>query len=279
MIDFNALMSGATDEEDQFFENIKKRVLVLGNVNEFLANAVITELKKRGFKVDTAPARIDGVINSDHDIRIYLVIMDRAESIKDLLVYLKDIVIDKRKYICILGSKTEIPEIYKFIPPEDVEKIFERPIAVKDLCDQMDAIYQKSKTDTGKKTLLIVDDDPSFLRRTQQILKEQYKVYIANSGANAIMLMTKHRVDLVLLDYEMPIVDGPHVFEMIKNEPELADTPVMFLTSKSDIFSVQNALLLGPKSYIIKTTPVNEFKSIIERYFLEEKAAGRALKR
>ena len=269
MFDFDFLSESQTENTvNPLFDTDDKRVLVLGNSNEFVANAAIHELKQRGFQVNIVPATVDGANTSDANIRLYLVVMDRAEAIKDLLVYLKDIVIDQRKYVCILGNKTEISEIYKFIPPEDIAQIFERPIGVQELCDKIDLIYKKSKTDTAKRSILVIDDDPVFLRRTQKILKEEYKVYIANSGANGIMLLSKHMVDLILLDYEMPIVDGPHVFEMIKAEPELSDIPIMFLTGKSDIFSVQNALHLGPQHYIIKTTPLQEFLDIIAKFFL-----------
>lgn len=271
MFDFDLGDITADDDVDAYFGSSDKKILVLGNVNEVMANASINELRNRGFAVSTGAPYVNSVSQADEAIRIYFVIMERADLIKELLVYLKDIVTDKRKYVCIFGTKTEIPEIYKYIPPEDVAAVYERPIGVRELCDGLEDVYERSKTDDGKKSILLVDDDPAFLRRTQQILKNEYKVYVANSGVNAIMLLTKHKVDLVLLDYEMPVVNGPKVFEMIQYEPELQEIPVMFLTSKSDTTSVKNALKLEPKGYIIKTTPVEEFKAMIANYFLESR--------
>lgn len=84
--------------------------------------------------------------------------------------------------------------------------------------------------ETGKKSILIVDDDAVVLRTMKEGLSGTYKVYGANSGLNAMRIMEKKAVDLVLLDYEMPGMNGPQVLAEIRRQPSCASVPVFFLT-------------------------------------------------
>ena len=134
----------------------------------------------------------------------------------------------------------------------------------------MEGIYEKSCTERRRKAILIIDDDPTFLRKTQQLLKDSYKIYMANSAASALMILSKHTVDLILLDYDMPIINGPQAYEMIKAEPSVGDTPIMFLTGKSDRESITTAIHLKPVHYILKSLPAKELISTISHFFVSQ---------
>ena len=86
-----------------------------------------------------------------------------------------------------------------------------------------------------------------MLRSFKAMLDSKYRVYIANSGINAFTFLGKTPVELILLDYEMPVASGPQVLEMIRSEPSMADIPVMFLTAKSDRESVMKVVNLHPE--------------------------------
>ena len=73
--------------------------------------------------------------------------------------------------------------------------------------------------------------------------------------------------DLVLLDYEMPIVDGRQVLGMIRDEPEYANIPVIFLTGKSDAESVKSVLSLKPEGYLLKTEEPAKIIAEIDKFF------------
>jgi len=77
---------------------------------------------------------------------------------------------------------------------------------------------------------------------------------------------------LVLLDYEMPIVDGKQVLEMIRSETEFADIPVIFLTSKGDKESVMQVMALKPDGYLLKTMPPEDIKQSVDAFFERKKA-------
>ena len=88
----------------------------------------------------------------------------------------------------------------------------------------------------------------------------------------AITFLAKNEIDLILLDYEMPITTGPQVLEMLRSEENTAKIPVMFLTNKGDKESVMNVLGLKPEKYLLKTMSKSELLGQIDEFFEKEKA-------
>ena len=105
----------------------------------------------------------------------------------------------------------------------------------------------------AKKTILLVDDSPDNLVLMNDLLKDLYKVKIANSGEKALRIAaTGQPPDLVLLDVMMPEMDGHEVCRRLKADPALCDIPVIFLTAKSEVDDEKLGLDLGAVDYITK---------------------------
>lgn len=103
--------------------------------------------------------------------------------------------------------------------------------------------------------ILVVDDNAMVLRNIKNILGDKYSVAVAPSGVHAFLAIGKKMPDLILLDYEMPEMNGKDVFEKLQAEEELKDIPVLFLTSVDSREIVMELLLLKPAGYLLK--PVN----------------------
>lgn len=103
-----------------------------------------------------------------------------------------------------------------------------------------------------KKHILIIDDDKNMLKILRMFLMDDYQVTIVDSGMKALEFIVKHTPDLVLLDYMMPMYDGPHILEIIRKREETVDLPVLFLTSVTDRGSVMQGLKYKPQGYLIK---------------------------
>jgi sigma-B regulation protein RsbU (phosphoserine phosphatase) len=104
-----------------------------------------------------------------------------------------------------------------------------------------------------KKLVLVVDDAPANLQVVCSILKGDFKVRVATSGAKALDLVkTKPQPDLILLDVEMPEMDGYKVCEILKTTPESRDIPVIFLTGKTDAGDETKGFEVGAVDYIHK---------------------------
>lgn len=117
--------------------------------------------------------------------------------------------------------------------------------------------------DSGKAHILVVDDNAMVLRNVKMILENTYSVAVAASATQAFMAIGKRKPDLILLDYEMPMVDGKAFFEMIMEEEELCDIPVVFLTGVADKDVVQQILALKPAGYMLKPVDVNTMNDVI----------------
>lgn len=102
-------------------------------------------------------------------------------------------------------------------------------------------------------SILVVDDDKINLKITQMNLSQYgYEVYTANTGMEAISFLRQQMVDLILLDIEMPVMNGIKTLELIRKRPETASIPVIFLTASADTDSVIEACRLEAVDYVVK---------------------------
>ncbi len=106
---------------------------------------------------------------------------------------------------------------------------------------------------TKKNVVLVVDDTPDNLSLMSGLLKDDYKVKIANSGERALKIAASDSPpDLIMLDIMMPEMDGYEVIKRLKAGQKTADIPVIFLTAKADTEDERYGLELGAVDYITK---------------------------
>lgn len=245
-----------------------KRIAIIGNPNEFLAKGMGEAFKSRNFRVYLCGPTVTAISQLPPETHLYIYIVDSVSEHAALLTYLRDIIYERKICVFPICQKSEIAEIDKLIPINNLAKVYPRPVNAKEIVEEINNLYENIKVETRLKTVLIVDDDPEYLRHIQQILHKHYKTYIANSGASALMILSKYPADLVLLDYQMPVLDGVQTMEAIKTEPATANIPVMFLTGKQDTASVAKAVSLHPEKYILKTTAAHELLAILSDFFV-----------
>lgn len=114
-----------------------------------------------------------------------------------------------------------------------------------------DTEYQMRQSEDLQKTILVVDDEIINIRLVTSIFREQsaYKLISAKSGERAMEILQSHAVDLVLLDIEMPGMDG---FETLKRIKKNYDIPVVFMTATKRLAAIDRARELGVEDYITK---------------------------
>lgn len=104
-----------------------------------------------------------------------------------------------------------------------------------------------------KKKIMVIDDNVTNLNLARTALAEKYEVFLMPSGEKALKVLEKVSPDLVLLDVEMPELDGFQVLAQMKEMgEEIRDIPVIFLTAKDDSNSEYEGLDLGAVDYITK---------------------------
>jgi sigma-B regulation protein RsbU (phosphoserine phosphatase) len=106
---------------------------------------------------------------------------------------------------------------------------------------------------TDKHVILIVDDTPANIQIAQSILKDEYKIRVATTGAKALELVNaKPTPALILLDVEMAGMDGYEVCHQLKASAETRDIPVMFLTGKTEAADETRGFEEGAVDYVHK---------------------------
>lgn len=105
-------------------------------------------------------------------------------------------------------------------------------------------------------TVLVVDDSPDNLSLISGLLKNIYRIKVANNGEKAIMIAQgKDKPDLILLDVMMPDLSGYDVCKILKSDPACRDIPIIFLTALTGSEDEENGLSLGASDFITK--PIN----------------------
>lgn len=122
------------------------------------------------------------------------------------------------------------------------------------LCDKFTAIENiaADKSANLRKQIMLVDDSAIVLRNMKSMLEKKYDIILATSGEMALEKVLENKIDLILLDYEMPKKDGKETFINIKQLDEGRDIPVIFLTNVSDRAKIFDILKIKPAGYILK---------------------------
>lgn len=103
-----------------------------------------------------------------------------------------------------------------------------------------------------QEAILIIDDQPTSIFVLGQMLRENYRVYVATGGRQGLEMARQYHPDLILLDISMPDVDGYMVCRQLKGNPGTQDIPVIFITSMQDSDNESLGLELGALDYIVK---------------------------
>jgi putative two-component system response regulator len=100
--------------------------------------------------------------------------------------------------------------------------------------------------------LILVDDNPSNLRAGKNVLSNKYEVFTAPSGAKLFEILQDVKPAIILLDIEMPEMNGYDAIKILKSKEVTKDIPVIFLTGKTDTENELEGLELGAIDYITK---------------------------
>lgn len=103
-----------------------------------------------------------------------------------------------------------------------------------------------------KNVILVVDDDKTNLSLAQRILGPQYRIAAANSGASALKYLETHRPDLILLDINMPEMNGFEVMERLRSDIHTKSIPVIFLTADAMAETEIKCFQMGAMDFVTK---------------------------
>jgi CheY-like chemotaxis protein len=246
-----------------------QKILFVMENNAFLVRNAGEKMKELGYEPVYAAPDMQELADAEGPFEAIVLYLDgEGEDCAQEIVYLRDKAIEDNTPIFYLGDEDD--SVRKLIPGHVLQDIFPRPIDINQVVKKLDD-YIKKCGRQAKKKILVVDDSGAMLRSLKEWLEDKYQVILANSGAMAIKYLATNRPDLVLLDYEMPVVDGSQVLEMIRTETEFCDVPVIFLTNKNDKESILKVMALKPEGYMLKSLRPEQIVKEVDDFFEKSK--------
>ena len=207
-------------------------------------------------------------------------IMDMADAIGGM--YRSESDKNGTSYIIMipLGKQHLLDRRVEFVEPEsDLVKLNARQ--KEEIAELIHVIPQKKET--GKK-LLVIDDSDQIRWFLKHVFNKEYQILEARNGQDGINVALKEEPDLILCDVMMPVKDGYETCREIKNDPKMAQTPVVMLTAKVESEDVITGIEAGADDYIMKPFDVEILRSKInslmkkrddmKRYFSNSSAAS-----
>lgn len=118
--------------------------------------------------------------------------------------------------------------------------------------------------------ILIVDDDPMNLKVAKFILESGgHQTNTASSASECFDFLMKNTVDLILLDIEMPVLNGIKTLEYLREQERYRNIPVVFLTAEADVETVTEAARLGAQGYVKKPFLPNDLLDRVEQAMIK----------
>lgn len=114
--------------------------------------------------------------------------------------------------------------------------------------------------------LLLVDDEPTNLAMLRQILEPDYNLVFARNGTQALAAVAKHHPRLILLDINMPDMDGYHVCRALKADPRFEAIPVIFVTALSELGNEEEGFAVGCVDYLTKPVSAGIVKARVRTH-------------
>lgn len=184
----------------------------------------------------------------------------------------------KNTPVIVVTSREGWAQCRDYCEGEQFDKLF-RPVFKDDILDKcyrllkihekirQDVPMEEAKKAYQKKKILIVDDNPVFLRNTKGLLEDDYEIFVATSGEKGLKMIFSKQPDLVLLDYEMPGMSGKEMYETMLEDEFAKDIPVIFLTYIDDKNQIYAVLKTGPVGYILKPPDKEKLLEEIRKVF------------
>lgn len=116
-----------------------------------------------------------------------------------------------------------------------------------------------------KEIILVVDDDSANLMLAQKILGDEHRVAAANSGMAALKYLEKNKPDMILLDINMPQMDGFETMEKLRENPDYSSIPVIFLTADKSVEAETRCFQAGAIDFVGKPFVPEILKSRVKR--------------
>ena len=246
----------------------QRTILFVSDENGIVSRGITKSLESEGFCVIHVKDIPEVILNhrADSDLIIYYPSGDN-DHIKTVSTMLAEMCHDDDKTLCLAGDPIDIEAARDIHGRDSIAAVYQRPINLDKMAADMLGYYDMHAGSDRMRTILVIDDDPDFLHIMERWLSDSYNVDCSHSGAGAIAYLDRKRPDLILLDYEMPGMNGEQVMQRIRSNPSNDRVPIIFLTGRNDKEGVLKILEQRPDGYLLKSMPHEELLDALDKFF------------
>ena len=228
-------------------------------------------LRDQGYTVTLIKDEIEDVKNAMDKTDVFVlyltnVMIEDMDHLKRLFL-ICDTLKDNDRNPVLIGADNNQNEFIKTVPALKDFPWFNRPLDMFRLMIEIQKEVKRYLDSKSRKRILIIDDDNFYARMVAEWLSGSYHAEVVSDAMEAISFIAKTKVDLILLDYEMPVVDGPKVLEMLRSHSDTSSIPVMFLTGIGTKESIARVMAFKPQGYILKSTTREELLLTLSNFF------------
>lgn len=144
-----------------------------------------------------------------------------------------------------------------------------KPVNQLDLISKVTEVYQAHQQVNTRKTVLMIDDDISYLKQMNTFLQDKYNVVIINSAKLGASYLLNNTPDVIILDYEMPLYNGAALMNMIHKNNNGYDIPIIILSGALNIDAVLDCYEYRPFSCLAKPVTKELLIENIEKALLQ----------
>ncbi len=193
-------------------------------------------------------------------------LIDDMDRVKGLFL-ICDTLKDKRRIPILIGVDQNRETFIKTVPALRDFTWIDRPVDMYRLTREINKEDKRLSNMNSFKKILIIDDDPFYAKMVCEWLKDKYLMDMVADGMQGISYLANNKVDLILLDYEMPVVDGPKILEMLRMHSDTSSIPVIFLTGIGTKESIARVMGLKPQGYVLKTATREDLLNTLDSFF------------
>ena len=233
---------------------VKKEIVLFDFGQTITVQAIVQSLENMGYTVHSAVAGSWNMYQYINDSSVFVLhlgegVLFSERKQEELVNIIKNLRARRRKII-IVGEITFHHDVVEFLPELGYYPWFDKPVNMDKFEEVVNAFEEQKNV---KEKILVVDDDPAFCKMIRSNLTGIFQVSVVTSGKQAITFLSQNKVDLVLLDYNMPEMPGPEVLKALRTNKETKNLPVAFLTGIDKKESISQVLALKPQGYILKS--------------------------
>ena len=251
--------------------NTCRSILFIRSKHGAFTNGIEQNLSKKRLSVIPVQDAPDLIINHrfDADIILYYVKSEKDSHIELNMNFLGEICQDDSKILCLIGDAEDVKIAMRSSRFNRVSRTYIRPFDIADLVKDMEYFSSLLEDYRRTKNVYVVDDDPDYLAMLNKWLSPVVNVSSFTSGDEVLSGIDAMIPDLLLIDYEMPGMNGIEIIKALRSKGGTKKIPVIFLTGKNDRDLVYSILNYKPDGYLLKTDSGNAIVDSVKRFFAE----------